>query len=436
MKLPAQDGTGSGAGGAASAGRLRNDALEIFRYALEECSPDRVLPSRVRWSGTAVHGSGFHLDLGRGKPLVLSYGKASVSMARALAGLLPPGRLDGYIVLVRGDRRPRIAGLRPIAASHPVPDGSSFLAGRLLLARAGLAGNGDPVIHLISGGGSALLASPLSGLVTAREKARLHQPLVRSSLGIREINIVRKHFSGVKGGRLLLRAPQARHLSLILSDVPARFPEAVAGGPTLPDPSGWTEFREILRESGVLGELPAALRRRLLRRRLPETPRPGDPPFADHRWAVLASGVDLVEAAARRARQLGYRALVVAPSVEEPADRALDRLMKERTRLEAEGAPPFCIVAGGEVRVPAGRRRGLGGRAQDFAAAAAIRLEGSTGCLFLAAGSDGVDGNSPAAGAMADGQTLSRSRRAGLGIEASRRNGDTTGSSAPWGTVS
>ena len=132
-----------------------------------------------------------------------------------------------------------------------------------------------------------------------------------------------------------------------------------------------------------------------------------------------------MEAAARRARELGYRVVMVASSVEEPVDQALDRLLELRNRSRERDGAPLCIVAGGEARVPTGKRRGLGGRAQELAAAAAVRLDGVPGCLFLAAGSDGVDGNSPAAGAMADGQTLSRSRRAGLGIEASRRNGNT-----------
>jgi glycerate 2-kinase len=425
MTRPSEAITGKADAVASAAGRrLRQDALDIFQNAVEESAPERTLPSRVRWSGKALRGEGFRLDLA-GRTLVLSYGKASASMARALAAVLAPGKMDGFIVLPQGERRPRIEGMRSLAASHPVPDAGSFLAGRLLLERTGRAGRGDTVIHLISGGGSALLASPLEGLITAREKTCLHRLLVGSALGIREINLVRKHFSGIKGGRLILRAPQARHLSLITSDVPAGFPEAVAGGPTLPDRSGWAECLRILRDSGILGELPAALRRRLLLGRLPEPPQPADPIFRTHRWAVLASGEDLVDAAARRARQLGYRVAVLSPTVEEPAERALDRFLAKRVRLEREGKSPFCIVGGGEVRVESGRRPGLGGRAQDLAAAAAIRLEGKPASLFLAAGSDGIDGNSPAAGAMADGETVLRARRAGIDIRASRRRRDT-----------
>jgi hydroxypyruvate reductase len=294
-----------------------------------------------------------------------------------------------------------------------------------VLERIGRAGKEDKIIHLISGGGSALLAAPLRPLVSARDKVELHRLLVDSGLGIREINVVRKRFSAIKGGRLLLRGSKARHLSLILSDVPEGAPELVAGGPTLPDPSSQEECHRILEESGILEALPIALQLRLQRRGLPELPRPSDRRFLSHRWTVLATSADLVEAAASRARQLGYSVRVLPGPIENPVEQALDRIMAERDRLRETTEGPRCVVAGGEVRVRTGIRKGEGGRAQELAAAAGERLEGIPGCVFLASGSDGVDGNSPAAGAVSDGGSVQRARRKGLDPQSLRRSGDT-----------
>ncbi len=405
--------------------RLRRDASNILRLALESCAPERILSSALRRKGYRLEGPDFAADLGRRPPLILAYGKASARMARGLARILGPGAVDGFMVLPASHPRPRIAGLRSLAASHPIPDRRSFLAGRRVLERLERAGPEDPIIHLVSGGGSALLASPLPGLIDEGEKAVLHRLLVESGLGIREINLVRKHFSAVKGGRLLLRAPGASHLSLIFSDVPGGFPEAVAGGPTLPDSAGWPECLQILQESGILGELSASLRSRLRLSNLPPAPGPRDPPFRRHPWAVLASGEDLVRAAASAARCLGYRVETLKDPVEEGPDQALDRVFRARDRMRQEAGGPLCLVAGGEVRVRMEGRRGRGGRAQQLAASAAFRLRERPGSLLLAAGSDGVDGNSAAAGAMADASTVARARRKGLDPGALLAKGDT-----------
>jgi hydroxypyruvate reductase len=257
------------------------------------------------------------------------------------------------------------------------------------------------------------------------QKRLLHALLIGSGLGIREMNAVRKHFSDIKGGRLLLASPRASHISLILSDVPSGHPDAVAGGPTFPDPSSWAECLSTLESAGILSELPVRLRARLARGGLPETPKPGDARFRMHRWAVLGSAEDLVSAAARRASELGYQVRIIPSSIEGTPEEALGRFLRP---CGAAGTrrDPQCIIGAGEVRVRVRRGGGrLGGRAQDLAAAAAQCLAGEPACLFLAAGSDGIDGNSPAAGAMTDGRTVSRGRRMGIDIGTLRRDGNT-----------
>jgi glycerate 2-kinase len=404
---------------------LRSHAREIFRAALDACSPDVLLARAFRREGSLLIGPDIRMDLRRaGRVHVLAYGKASGAMARAFLGLLGSTQVSGCAVLPAWDRgvAPRLTSLR---SAHPVPDRTSFRAGRLLLSKAARARQGEWVVHLISGGGSALASVPREGLLGNAQKSLLHSLLIRSGLGILEMNAVRKHFSDLKGGRLLLAAPSARHLSLILSDVPPGHPEGVAGGPTFPDPSSWAECLSTLDGAGILPELPARLRSRLARGGLPETPKPGDPRFRKHRWAVVASVEDLVTAAARRASELGYQVRVVPSSIEETPEQALSRFFRIRDEAGARRAPR-CIVGGGEVRLRArGGAERIGGRAHDLAAAAAESLAGEPACLFLAAGSDGLDGNTPAAGAMADGRTVSRGRRAGLEIRILRREGNT-----------
>src|SRR5262245_3686157 len=195
---------------------------------------------------------------------LLAVGKAAGSMARAMLEILPGRRLSGVAVLPRGTGR-LPPPIRTLLGSHPVPNANSFRAGSFLLRSMSQARAGRDVIHLISGGASALAAAPLSGRISRSEKALLHRLLISSGLGIRELNVVRGHHSGIKGGRLAARGPGATQLTLLLSDVPEDCPESVGGGPTLPDPSTWQECVEILASSGILGELPAALRRRLQR---------------------------------------------------------------------------------------------------------------------------------------------------------------------------
>ncbi len=351
----------------------------------------------------------------------MAVGKAAATMAGSFLRIFP--RRLGFhglvVVPADSDRPPK--SLRVRVGSHPYPSVRSERAGLELMKLVSSARSGSTAITLVSGGASALAAVPLPGLLDISEKRLLHRLLIESGLGIREINVVRKHFSAIKGGRLTALAPEVDHLTLLWSDVAPGHPESVGGGPTLPDPSTWAEARSILSDSGILAALPAPLRRRLDRRAWPETPKPGDPCFARLRWSVLADSGLLIDAAARAARQLGYETEVVRLGEGVSADALLDDFLKSRDRSPG----PRCLLAGGELRRESRGWKGRGGRAQDFAAAAAWRLQGSRGRLVLAAGSDGKDGSSPAAGAIADGATVARAARLGFDLGASRSRGDT-----------
>lgn len=392
---------------------LRHDALEIFTGALADCSPSHLLHSQLRFESGTLVGPEFRISLkGEEETLLLAMGKAAGSMARAMLEIFPENRLSGVAVLPRGARRPP-APIRTLLGNHPIPDANSFRAGSFLLKSMKRAKPGRAIIHLISGGASAVAASPLSGWISRSDKALLHRLLISSGLGIREINVVRRHFSGIKGGRLAAMAPGAPQLTLLLSDVPVDCPESVGGGPTLPDPSTWTECMEILATSGIFRELPAPLRRRLQRPGWPETLKPSAACFRGKVLWIVADSQTLVRVAERRAKSLGYATRILGGAVEESSDAFLDRLLKAREDWIKRQAPPRCLLAAGEVRVkPQGR--GKGGRAQDLVLAAALRLEGNQRSLFLAAGSDGKDGNSPAAGAFCDGRTVSRAHLRGM----------------------
>ncbi|HEU5179256.1 MAG TPA: DUF4147 domain-containing protein [Candidatus Polarisedimenticolia bacterium] len=402
---------------------LRRDARAILKGALAECSVSRVFRARIGMHDSFLKAPDFEQRLPeRNRTLILAAGKAAATMARSFLRIFPRGLgLHGLAVVPADSGRPP-KSLRVRIGAHPYPSRRSERAGLDLMRRVRSARSGDTLVYLISGGASALAAVPLPGLLGIAEKRLLHRSLIESGLGIREINIVRKHFSAIKGGRLAALAPQADHLTFLWSDVAPGNPESVGGGPTLPDPSTWEEARSILTDSCILAALPAALRGRLDRRPWPETPKPGDPCFARLRWSVLADSGLLVDAAAREARQLGYATKVVRLDEGVSADALLDEFLKS-PRDRSPG--PRCLLAGGELRRESRGWKGRGGRAQDFAAAAAVRLQGSQGRLVLAAGSDGKDGSSPAAGAMADGATVARAARLGFDLAASRSRGDT-----------
>jgi glycerate-2-kinase len=405
---------------------LRRDARSILKRALATCAVSRILPARIEVRGRRLTGAGIDHRLPEGdRTLILAAGKAAATMARSFLRILPRGLGFGGLVVIPADSEIPPQSLHVRKSSHPYPTLRSQRAGLDLMRAVRSARPGDTVIYLVSGGASALAAVPLPGLLDIAEKRILHRSLIESGLGIRDINVVRRHFSAIKGGRLLALAPRADHLTFLLSDVAPGNPESVGGGPTLPDPSTWSEARSILAESGVLADLPAPLRRRLDRKAWPETPKPGDRHFARHRWSILADSSTLVAAAEQAARRLGYETRVLTLGEGIPAEALVEDFFSFLERRRGAGSLPRCLLAGGEVRRESRGWKGRGGRAQDFAAAAALRLSGSRRRLLLAAGSDGKDGNSPAAGALADGSTVARAARLGFDLAASRSRGDT-----------
>jgi hydroxypyruvate reductase len=286
----------------------------------------------------------------------------------------------------------------------------------------------DLVLVLISGGGSALTPAPVPG-VTLEEKQALTKALLACGADIREMNTLRKHISRIKGGQLARAAAPARVVTLILSDIVGDPLDAIASGPTVPDPTTYADALAILDKYKLRAAVPASIRAHLeagAAGRHPETPKPSDPAFAKVQHVMVASNIQALRAAETEARRLGFRPLILSSFVEGET-REVAR-MHAALALEARSsglplAPPACFITGGETTVTL-RGKGKGGRNQEFALAAAFDIAGLENVVVLSGGTDGTDGPTDAAGAVSDGETIARARALGLNPRAALDEND------------
>jgi glycerate 2-kinase len=370
----------------------------MFDAAVAAALPARVVPAHLP-------------PPPRGRTIVLGAGKASAAMARAVEGHWR-GPLGGLVVTRYGHAVP-CSRVEIVEASHPVPDAAGREAAARILELARGAGPDDLVLCLISGGGSALLALPADGL-TLEDKRAVNKALLASGADIGQMNVVRKHLSAIKGGRLAAAAHPARVVSLLVSDVPGDDPSAIASGPTVPDPSTFEDARAILVRYGI--EPPPAVRAHLARA-AEETPKPGDPRLAGAETVVVARPQASLEAAAAVARKAGVTPLLLGDALEGEA-REAGRVMAGIARSVAEhGRPlaaPCVLLSGGETTVTVRAGGGRGGRNTEFLLGLAIQLRGIPGVWALAADTDGIDGSEADAGAIVAPDSLERARALGL----------------------
>jgi hydroxypyruvate reductase len=379
---------------------MRRDAKAILMAALAAADPtaavDRVL--RVRE------------DLDRYERIfVVGAGKAGGTMARAVEQFLS-GRISAGCINVKdGDpARTRLIELRP--CGHPVPDERGFNGAKRIAEICGEAGENDLVICLLSGGASALTPFPAPP-ITLAEKQETTRLLLASGADIHEINAVRKHISAIKGGQLARLAAPAHVLSLILSDVVGDDLDVIGSGPTAPDASTFRTAFAVLEKYELRERVPARVRERL-RTGARETPKPADPLFENVENIIVGSNQKSLESAARAAKDLGYKTLILSSTIEgETKDvaRMHAAIARQIRTYEQPARPPACVISGGETTVTMRNgNAGKGGRNQEFALAAAIEVAGLEDILILSAGTDGTDGPTDAAGAMADGTTVAR----------------------------
>ncbi len=346
----------------------------------------------------------------KGRTVVIGVGKASAQMARALEQLWD-GPLTG-VVVTRYGFGCETKNIQVLEAAHPVPDQAGLNASRVLLEAVGNLTADDLVIALISGGGSALLPAPPSSL-HLNDEIELSRVLLASGAPIAAINIIRKHVSSIKGGRLAA-STKARVVTFVVSDIPGDVPSLVATGPTIPDESTPQHALDIVAQYGLL--LPAGVIDHLMS---PEAaaPRPSDEVFARNRHHIVASAQLSLKAASKLAEESGIRAVILSDAIEgESRDIASMHTAIARS-IASHGEPferPVLLLSGGETTVTLNPDSGRGGRNTEFALAAAIALRGFD-VQLLAADTDGIDGTGDNAGAFADGGTFARMTQATLG---------------------
>jgi glycerate 2-kinase len=404
--------------------REKDRLLGAFRAAVDAVAPARLVASALRVEGDAVvldaAGVRAAIPLSSLRKIhLVGAGKAGRAMGEAALAALGKRVADGVIAVPRGAEG-QSGPVRFAAAGHPVPDIFSLAAAREILSVAERAGKGDLVVALMSGGGSAMLSAPADG-ITMEEKAETFRLLLRAGADIASFNAVRKHLSEVKGGLLARAAQPAAVWALLLSDVPGDDPSVIASGPFSPDPTTYADAIGVLERYGIFYAVPSAVRLHLSEGAdgtLPETPKPDDPAFLGTTSALLGTNRTAMDAAAMRTareRDAVPAAIVLLPGFLHGEARECARSFCVRLRKAAEALSPghaVVMIAGGETTVNV-LGSGKGGRNQEFALAAAMELAGEESMAVLAAGTDGIDGPTDAAGAYADGTTAARAASLG-----------------------
>jgi glycerate-2-kinase len=403
---------------------LRAELEALFQAALAAVDPGELVRGALARSGSELRIAGRPLP-DHARLVVLAAGKGAAPMAAALEDAAGDRVAAGLVVTKDGYTLP-LRRLPVWEAGHPLPDARSQRAARRALELAAGACSQDVLIVLLSGGASALLGCPLPG-ITPAELATTTRMLLGAGLDIEETNAVRKHLVELAGGRLAQRAACQRIELLAISDVAGDRLDVLGSGPCSPDPSRFADALAALERHGLGGRLPRAVREHLeagLRGEREETPKPRDPVFHKVHATLLASNRTALEAAGRAARHRGWRTLVVSAELHGEARLAGRRLAALGRAVAPSGR--VCLLAGGETTVTL-RGSGRGGRSQELALAAAFELSGSAGLALLAAGTDGSDGPTDAAGAFVDAGTLVRAAALGLQARAALDDNDAYG---------
>ena len=407
---------------------LRQAAREIFDAAVRAVDPGEAIRRHLTREGTRLHLGQEALDLARiGEVAVVGCGKAAAPMAAAVEEILGDRISRGIVVTKYGHVQPT-ATIRVHEAGHPVPDDAGMAGAQAILDHVQGLTPEDLVLVLISGGGSALTPAPVTG-ISLTEKQVLTKALLACGADIREINTLRKHVSRFKGGQLARAAQPARVVTLILSDIVGDPLDAIASGPTVPDPTTYADALAILDKYRIRGQIPGTVRSHLeagARGKAPETPKPGESLFASVRNLIVGSNFQALEAAKDEARTLGFTPMILSSFIEGET-REIARMHAALAReVQSTGnpvRPPACLISGGETTVTL-RGSGKGGRNQEFVLAAALDIAGLPCTVILSAGTDGTDGPTDAAGAIADGETWARALRMGLNPRAALDTND------------
>lgn len=407
--------------------QMREDARKIFLSGVAAVEPGVAVNRYCRIAGGRLYVDDRTYDLKRFNNLfVLGGGKASAPMAAALESLLGQ-RLTRGVVNVKYGHVVDVTAVNFVEAGHPMPDENGAAGSREILELADSAEEDDLVFCLMSGGGSALLPFPAECL-TLKDKQDTTEVLLSCGATIHEINTIRKHMSGIKGGRLAQAVYPATLVSLILSDVVGDDLDVIASGPTVPDSSRFIDCMEIFNKYGIVKRLPPAVVdhvKRGISGDVEETPKAGEI-FTHVQNVIVGSNFESIEAAKKTAEKLGYSSLVLSSMIEGDTRQVAHMhtaIAREIIKTGHPLTPPACVLSGGETTVTL-TGSGKGGRCQEFALAAAEGISGNENIVILTAGTDGTDGPTDAAGAVIDSDTIERATEKGMDPKSYLANND------------
>ena len=388
-------------------------ARHIFEHALREASISAAFDRHVSCDRGVLRVCEDLYDLhSYSRIFVVAIGKAAHSMLAALHEQTGE-RFEG-IVASTVTPELHVRGFRYFLGGHPLPNAESLRTGDAILKSLNTLNESSLAVFLISGGGSACVEKPIDDEVSLNDLIQTYRALVLSGASIGEINAIRKHLSAIKGGRLAQAAYPAQQVSILVSDVPENSLDALSSGPTMPDSTTVEDCHVIAAKHDLLPQFPSSVRELFDRHALEETPKSDDPAFIRARWWKVLSNSDLLQSAKHEAERQGFATFIDNFCDDwdygKAADYLLDRLRELRQKNDR-----VCLLSGGEVTVHV-TNGGAGGRNQQFALHCADKV-GSENITVLSAGSDGIDGNSPAAGAIADGTTLERAKTRGLDLK-------------------
>ncbi len=406
---------------------MRSDALSIFHAGWQAVDRVDAVRRHCRLSGRTLVVGSKNYDLEQfDRILVVGAGKATAAMAHALEAVLGD-RIDEGLICVKYNHTMPLSRISTVEAGHPLPDVNGLTAARRMLEMVSTAGENDLVIVLLSGGGSALLPLPAEP-ISLEEKQLASDRLIACGASIHEINAVRKHLSAIKGGRLARAAAPAQMATLILSDVVGDDLDVIASGPTVADRSTFDDCIRILDRYQLHPKLPAAVTKLLIDGQAGKV---ADSPSPEENWQhvhhqIVGSNAQAVSAARHQAMDLGYNTLVLSTRLEgETRHIANMHAAIAREVLDSANpiAPPACLLSGGETTVTI-KGEGTGGRNQEFALAAAMQIAEAHCTVVLSGGTDGTDGPTDAAGAIADSMTGRRADLAALDMGRQLENND------------
>ena len=389
---------------------MRVTARQFFERALGESSIDRAFERHVSCERGVLRVCEDLYDLHTyNRVLVVSIGKAAQTMLSALE--IQAG--DNFEGIVASSVQPgsQARGFRYFHGGHPTPNEESIRAAEAILKSLSAQNASSLVIFMLSGGGSSIAEKPIDDEISLPDLIATYRVLVHSGAPIAEINAIRKHLSAIKGGRLARAALTAQQISILVSDVPDNTPDALASGPTMPDTTSVEDCYAIAARHRLLEQFPASVQELFHRHALEETPKSDDPAFHRSRWWTVLSNSTLLEASKKEAERHGFTVDVDNRCDDWDYARAADYLLERLAELRKK-SERVCLLSGGEVTVKV-TNGGVGGRNQQFALDCAQKIAG-TNIAVLSAGTDGIDGNSPAAGAIVDGTTLERASSRGL----------------------